>query len=188
MSNRQSFSKDTEAEVLTRCCRRCCICFGLNADLLEKQGQIAHLDKDPSNRDPDNLAFLCLPHHDRYDGKTSQSKGFTIEEVKSYRQKLWAAIEAGLHSGAGTNDQSVAAQPVLAAYAEPRIGQAGIRPQIFLHSWLFNLGHTTADDILVVFDQEPSRTRNIDHLLWEERSGYRVNAQQAKKSLHPEDH
>jgi hypothetical protein len=50
-----------------------------------------------SNNSPDNLAWLCLEHHDRYDGSTSQSKGITLHEVKRYRQSLWEAIENDQH-------------------------------------------------------------------------------------------
>jgi len=52
------------------------------------------LDRDPSNSDPENLAFLCLEHHDQYDSRPSQSKGFTPEEVKRYRTALPGALTA----------------------------------------------------------------------------------------------
>ncbi|MGX8009477.1 hypothetical protein ACVDG8_010930 [Mesorhizobium sp. ORM8.1] len=55
-----------------------------------KQGQISHLDRDSANPKEDNLAFLCLVHHDEYDSQTSQRKGFTITEVKSFREELYA--------------------------------------------------------------------------------------------------
>jgi hypothetical protein len=54
-----------------------------------KRGQIAHLDGNPGNFGLDNLAYLCLNHHDEYDGKTSQSKSLQIEEVKIYRKELY---------------------------------------------------------------------------------------------------
>lgn len=54
-----------------------------------KKGQIAHLDRDRTNNAEDNLAFLCLDHHDEYDSKTSQSKGLTEQEVKVYREQLY---------------------------------------------------------------------------------------------------
>jgi len=72
--------------------RRCCICFGLKQDNAEKKGQIAHLDHDPSNNAPDNLAFLCFDRHDQYDTPPSQAKGLTIEEVKRYRTELLAFV------------------------------------------------------------------------------------------------
>lgn len=73
--------------------RRCCLCFGLNRDMAEKRGQIAHLDRDPSNDSLDNLAYLCFDHHDQYDSHTSQGKGLTMGEVKQYRQRLYEALE-----------------------------------------------------------------------------------------------
>ena len=69
--------------------RRCSVCFGLERDASRKRGQIAHLDGNPANDHPDNLAYLCLEHHDEYDGKTSQSKGLTVQEVKEYRNELY---------------------------------------------------------------------------------------------------
>jgi hypothetical protein len=74
--------------VLLRSRRRCCVCHGLNDDLTIKQGQIAHLDHNPSNNDEDNLVFLCLDHHDQYDSRTSQSKGLTEAEVRHFRMQL----------------------------------------------------------------------------------------------------
>ncbi len=85
---RKSVNKDIEADVLVESRRRCCICYGLNRDLSVKAGQIAHLDKDNTNNSYDNLAFLCFEHHDQYDSVTSQSKNFTIKEVKRYRDEL----------------------------------------------------------------------------------------------------
>jgi CheY-like chemotaxis protein len=67
----------------------------LSSDYSIKQGQIAHLDKDPRNNSVDNLAFLCMPHHDQYDSTTSQSKNLTIEEVKLYRAQLYSRNTRG---------------------------------------------------------------------------------------------
>lgn len=93
MPNRRRTAKTIEAQVLIQSGRRCCFCFGLNGDFAEKRGQIAHLDKNPSNAQLDNLAFLCLEHHDLYDSRTSQSKGLTIEEAKYYRSSLHKSIQ-----------------------------------------------------------------------------------------------
>lgn len=85
---RSTIPIDIQTEVLLRTKRRCCLCFGLDLDDREKQGQIAHLDKDRNNNSPSNLAFLCLAHHDRYDSSTSQSKGLSRKEVLAYQAKL----------------------------------------------------------------------------------------------------
>lgn len=92
MADRKSIPTSTQTDLFIQSARRCCICFGLNHDYNVKQGQIAHLDHNPSNNDIDNLAFLCLDHHDNYDSKTKQSKNFTIHEVKSHRQTLYSAV------------------------------------------------------------------------------------------------
>ena len=83
-----------ETVILRRSGRRCCLCFGLNRDFDVKQGQIAHLDHDSVNTSIENLAFLCLEHHDQYDTRTSQSRGLTVQEVITYRQELYDAMDA----------------------------------------------------------------------------------------------
>ena len=92
MANRKRISPEVVADITSASRRRCCICFALRQDDSEKRGQIAHLDRDASNSSPDNLAFLCLDHHDQYDSRTSQAKGLTIEEVKRYRTELLAFV------------------------------------------------------------------------------------------------
>jgi hypothetical protein len=81
-----------EEAVLMNCRRRCALCFALNRDTAIKQGQIAHVDRDASNAALDNLVFLCLPHHDDYDSRRSQSKGITPEELGHFRRELEEAI------------------------------------------------------------------------------------------------
>lgn len=92
MKGRGKPSRGNEASVLTRSRRRCCICFGLHRDVEVKAGQIAHLNGDRSNSTIDNLAFLCLVHHDQYDSRTSQSKNLTVEEVRAYRTELYDKV------------------------------------------------------------------------------------------------
>lgn len=88
MAQRTKVSAARQSEVLLQSRRRCCICFGLHRDLKVKRGQIAHLDGDRNNNNLDNLAYLCLDHHDTFDGRTSQSKGLQVNEVKEYLKEL----------------------------------------------------------------------------------------------------
>ena len=83
---------NTQTDVILKSRRRCCICFGLNRSTALVSGQLAHLDRDASNNTAENLAFLCLAHHDEYDSKTSQRKNLTIGEVKHYRSELEQAL------------------------------------------------------------------------------------------------
>jgi len=91
-SKRKTISREVETEVLVLSRRRCCICFAINRDFSEKKGQIAHLDKERANPNLENLAYLCLDHHDSYDSKTSQSKNYTINEIKHFREILYKAV------------------------------------------------------------------------------------------------
>lgn len=43
---------------------RCCVICGLQIPTCLT---IAHLDQNPCNNDPDNLAFMCQTHHWMYD-------------------------------------------------------------------------------------------------------------------------
>jgi hypothetical protein len=91
-TNRKKTPPTTEAEVLENCRRRCCVCYSLNRDFKQKQGQIAHLDQDPTNSRFDNLCFLCQSHHDEYDTQRRQTKGLTKVEVKRYRDDLYKTV------------------------------------------------------------------------------------------------
>lgn len=93
---RKSISPETQKNVLVRCARRCCLCYGLQNDFNEKRGQIAHIDRERTNDSEDNLVYLCLEHHDLYDSVTSQSKGITKDELVFYRELLHTDVAAQL--------------------------------------------------------------------------------------------
>lgn len=90
---RKSIPRETETAVLILSRRRCALCFGLHQDLEVKRGQIAHVDRNAANDALENLAWLCLTHHDEYDCRTSQSKGFTPAELKRHRQELYTFLD-----------------------------------------------------------------------------------------------
>jgi phage FluMu protein gp41 len=96
MTTRAAISRTIIADVLVSSRRRCCLCYALANDAGEKKGQVAHLDRDSSNSTRENLAFLCLDHHDQYDSRTSQAKGLTIDEVKQYRNQLQRFVAKAL--------------------------------------------------------------------------------------------
>src|SRR5216684_1180741 len=89
---RKKIPPSFETAVLEKSMRRCCLCFYLAGDAGEKKGQIAHLDQDRSNYEITNLVWLCLMHHDHFDSKTSQAKGYTVAEVRRYRNKMYLEL------------------------------------------------------------------------------------------------
>ena len=93
MARRKVIPSRIETAILTKSQRRCVLCFGLHRDAEPKpQGQIAHIDRDRANNTEDNLAYLCLPHHDAYDAKSSQSKNYTPGELKMHRDRLYSYL------------------------------------------------------------------------------------------------
>jgi hypothetical protein len=96
-NDRKHIPKRVETTLLAASRRRCCLCAYLRDDWDVKAGQIAHIDQDRTNNKLENLAWLCLEHHDEYDSRTSQSKNITDGELTHYRDKLvddYASAEA----------------------------------------------------------------------------------------------
>jgi len=89
ITTRTAPSKSVEKDVLTASRRRCCLCVFLSDRHDQRRGQIAHLNRDPSDTRFENLVYLCLEHHDEYDSRPSQSKGFSPDEVREYRDRLY---------------------------------------------------------------------------------------------------
>lgn len=90
MTKRRTPLKSIQKDILIASRRRCCLCVFLNHRDEVRKGQIAHLNHDPTDSGFENLVWLCLEHHDDYDGKSNQSKGLTIDEVREYRDRLYA--------------------------------------------------------------------------------------------------
>lgn len=88
MINRTKIPQKIVDEVILQSRRRCAFCFGLHGDTSIKKGQIAHINRDRNNNDIENLAFLCLEHHEDYDSRPSQTKAFTEGELKQYKIEL----------------------------------------------------------------------------------------------------
>jgi hypothetical protein len=102
MLTRKPTPEDTQHRVLDRSRRRCALCVHFDNHYGQKEGQIAHIDRDPSNADEDNLVYLCLSHHDDYDTKRRQTKNLTPREVKTARNRLYDYIERGEDLAAGS--------------------------------------------------------------------------------------
>src|SRR4029077_18557995 len=61
----------------------------LHSDVSVKDGQMAHLDRNPANSTLDNLAYLCLECHKAYDMKSTMVMAYTPGEVLRYREQLY---------------------------------------------------------------------------------------------------
>ena len=78
-----------EELVVIKCRRKCCLCYALRGVSHEKDGQIVHLDHVRSNPKLQNLVYLCLDCHTKYDIRSNRIKGYFAEEVRTYRDELY---------------------------------------------------------------------------------------------------
>lgn len=86
---RKKIPSTIQADVVIKSRRRCALCVGIDGNSGECSGQIAHLNGNNTDNRFENLVWLCLNHHDRFDSTTSQTKNYTPIEVRIYRDKLY---------------------------------------------------------------------------------------------------
>ncbi len=89
---RKPFSASVRVSVLTKCKRRCALCFGLKNDSRTKRGQLAHIDRNGLNIKESNAVFLCTLHHDLYDSTSRQTIGFEPAELREHQETLLAYV------------------------------------------------------------------------------------------------
>jgi hypothetical protein len=92
---RRAFSQADETAILWESRRRCALCVYLDGDTTEKEGQIAHIDRDHSNSVRSNGAFLCTKHHPRYDSRSHQTKTVTPGELRKALVFMSEVLAAG---------------------------------------------------------------------------------------------
>lgn len=95
---RKPIPQVVQADVVIKSRRRCALCVFLDGNESERPGQIAHLNGDNSDARFENLVWLCLEHHDKFDSKTSQTKNYTRTEVTSYRDRLYQKYATSKYS------------------------------------------------------------------------------------------
>jgi len=93
---RKSWPEDVRAKILIKSKRICAFCFYFSGDSSVKtRGQIAHVDRDSSNAELGNGAYLCKNHHDEYDMISTQSQRLSPAELNEARKQVHEFLEAG---------------------------------------------------------------------------------------------
>jgi len=75
------------------------LCFYLCDRRKVCKGQLAHINHRSEDSRFENLVFLCLEHHDEFDSRTSQSKGLSEAEVRTYRDHLYDYVKNAQGTG-----------------------------------------------------------------------------------------
>ncbi len=84
---RVPLSPHVEAELAYLSDRTCCVCRVPYLQL-----QIHHLDGNPSNNDPANLALLCLQHHGEAEIKGGLGRKLSSAAIQKFRTEWYAAV------------------------------------------------------------------------------------------------
>jgi hypothetical protein len=79
---RKPIPDNIAASVLVAHDRTCCVCQQRG-----KRVQVHHIDENPSNNDPKNLAALCFDCHDQTQIKGGFARSLTAEQVINYRDE-----------------------------------------------------------------------------------------------------
>jgi hypothetical protein len=88
---RKPIPKDVASQILLANRHACCICQSF-------QVQLHHIDEDPANNDPENIAALCLPHHDQASMQIGLSKKIRPEEIRRYKADWEARCAADIEA------------------------------------------------------------------------------------------
>ena len=93
---RRSWPEDVRAEILIRSKRICAFCFWFHNDSSVKlRGQIAHVDRNPSNSELENGVYLCKEDHDEYDMTSNRSQRLSPAELKQARANVHEFVASG---------------------------------------------------------------------------------------------
>lgn len=79
---------DTAALVQHESNRTCCVC-----QIPGKPYQIHHIDEDPSNNDPSNLALLCLDHHNETQLKGGFGRKLDAHQINLFKEEWIATVQ-----------------------------------------------------------------------------------------------
>jgi hypothetical protein len=80
MKERIEIPKEVVASILVTSARTCCVC-----NEPDKEVQIHHIDEDPSNNDPSNLAALCFSCHNETQIKGGFGRKLDAVQVLKYK-------------------------------------------------------------------------------------------------------
>jgi 5-methylcytosine-specific restriction endonuclease McrA len=81
--------EDGATLLMFRSDRTCCVCHVRGEPI-----QIHHIDEDPSNNDPDNLAVLCFHCHDETQITGGFGRKLDAAQVTQYRDDWHRRVEA----------------------------------------------------------------------------------------------
>ena len=99
-----SGNTDTDAKILVKCARHCCLCRKFKPTQLHIHHIVSRADGGSNSED--NLAPLCTECHGAVHSKMSMTKNISAEEIRMARDKLYELVQSGQLHGATTISES----------------------------------------------------------------------------------
>jgi hypothetical protein len=87
--NRIEISHETAAFILFKSDRTCCVCRHRGKPI-----QIHHIDENPANNDPENLAVVCFDCHNATQVKGGFGRKLDAVQVRKYREDWLQRVES----------------------------------------------------------------------------------------------
>lgn len=112
---RTTIPPDVTAQLLFQNRHRCCICHKPR-----KAVQIHHIDGNPSNNAPENLAVLCVDHHSQVSSRQGFGKDYSQREVTLFKEsweRQCMAWHANSDDAEGSNEEEDE-QPIHEEYSD----------------------------------------------------------------------
>ena len=149
---------DVSAEVMYQHDRICCVCNEPG-----KAVQIHHIDEDPSNHDQDNLAVLCLQHHEDTHVKGGFSRKLRATDVRKHRDEWIRRVRDRRSQVDKLSVERAAPQPV--AQADLQHEKFYYRPSSRVLDIYLNQFPKTLRDIYSLADDACRQGDNKDSVL-----------------------
>ena len=149
-----------ERAVLTKCLRRCAMCYVLDERTESVRGQLAHIDRDNTNNQEANICLLCERHHDEYDGVPSQSKRYQPYELANFKLLVerWASDFSGRTLPAN--------RPELAQADMPRVSAALWNKRIEIYRVVRTLCGHILRNATITLQELADFTRGVDEAIF----------------------
>jgi hypothetical protein len=104
--NRTTIPRDVAAQVQFLSDRTCCVCHEPGKPI-----QLHHIDENPSNHDPDNLAVMCLACHDLTQIRGGFGRKLDAAQVRLYRDDWYRTVAKRRETEPSMSAQSQAEGP-----------------------------------------------------------------------------
>src|SRR5471032_1705521 len=128
MPKRKRVDDELAAEISFAVDLRCCLCEHLSElPPRVRNGQIHHLDGNPSNNAIDNLVWLCIEHHEDVGKVGRASRRMSPAVIRRYQKRLQKLVQQRLRAADSKRKERPAFYQALDAHGVVDLGKLRFR-------------------------------------------------------------